>query len=154
LVVAYIEPEPVLYQADNVVYDVIEPKAQRFVAESEDTTVVTDGGVFASADEDFDYTEWGCSCMRYLTRVKGLDIRGNARDVEPNSPNPIPGGVIIFRYRSGVAHASFLEYTLPNGNYYVSEWNFKKCQYTERVIKPDDPAIYGFYYVNPNKKPL
>jgi len=88
--------------------------------------------------------------MVYLTQVKGLDIKGNAIDIVPNVGFPIAGGVVLFHYPNGKGHAAYIEAILPNGNLFVTEWNYYRGKPSERVIRKDSSDIYGYYFESPN----
>ncbi len=91
------------------------------------------------------YLDKYCSCMVYLQTEKGIDISGNAIDIEPNYfGEPQRGDVIIFRYPNGKAHTAFLE-EVYNEVYWISEWNYFPAEKSERRIPFELNSIYGIY---------
>ena len=98
--------------------------------------------VFASTTSSFD-----CSCVMYL-RSLGLNVRGDAINLQPNIEKPERGDVVILTYRDKhtgqmIGHVAFVETALLGG-IWVSERNFIHCEYTERLIEYGDPHIKGF----------
>jgi hypothetical protein len=86
-----------------------------------------------------------CYCVTYIRENRGVDIRGDAKDMEPNYFGaPQKGDVALFRYSTGSSHVAFIEAILPSGNFYVSEANFIPGEYGERVVMIDDPYLVGF----------
>ncbi len=90
------------------------------------------------------YLDIYCSCVVYLQN-KGIDISGNAINLEPNYfGEPQRGDVIIFRYPNGKAHTAFLE-EVYNEVYWVSEWNYFSGEKSERRIPFELNSIYGIW---------
>ena len=144
-----ITPDPIVYASGEVYTYSVGGSANNYIAvESEEQTPEPEMEQGSSGICE-DYTQKYCSCILYL-QERGLNIRGNAVDLVPNTDRPFVGGVVIFHYPSGVAHASYIEIVFPSGNFRVSEWNYREGQYTERNIFKDDKNIYGYMYVNPN----
>lgn len=83
-----------------------------------------------------------CQCVTYLRAYKGINIKGDAHTIKPNSYAHI-GGVVLFDY-DGLGHASLIKEFHP---YYmvVEEANYSRCKRTVRKVRYDDPAIRGFY---------
>ena len=94
--------------------------------------------------------DYGCSCMVYLTRDKGIPIKGDAINVVPNVDFPIVGGVVLIHLPNGVGHAAYIEAILINGNLWVSECNWRTGKCGTRVIDKDSPDIFGYWFTNPN----
>ena len=91
-----------------------------------------------------------CLCVAFLREVKGVNIRGNAEDIETNVNQPYVGGVVIQKY-GNTFHASYILAILPNGNLYLEEANKEHCKITKgRVLEKDSKAIQGYYFKNPN----
>ena len=93
--------------------------------------------------------------MIYLQN-KGIVVsQKNASDLQPNYfGSPFKGDVAIFHYPN-IAHASYVEVTFPSGNFLVSEWNYYKGEYSERVILKDDPYLIGFIHkVSAEQNPI
>lgn len=85
-----------------------------------------------------------CSCMIHLKRKGIIVSQKNASDLVPNFfGTPETGDVAIFHY-TDTAHAAFVEFPYPSGNFVVSENNYEKCKYTTRLIMADDPFLIGF----------
>ena len=85
-----------------------------------------------------------CSCMIHLKRKGIIVSQKNASDLIPNFfGTPETGNVAIFHYKD-TAHAAYVEFPYPSGNFVVSENNYEKCKYTERLIMADDPFLIGF----------
>lgn len=90
-----------------------------------------------------------CFCVTWLREVKGLSIRGHAKDIVPNVAEPFKYGVVLIDY-GDVSHAGYIEGILPNGKIYYQSANETPCEVTYNTIAPDDPRVRGFYYRNPN----
>ena len=132
--------------AQELEYNVVQVLGEEQIEPITSTPLEQSEGVVLSTN----YLKDGYSCMRYLTQVKGLEIWGDAINVQPNVSGPITGGVVLFHYPNGVGHASYIDAILLNNSLLVSEWNYYEGEYSQRVIRLDDPAIYGYFYVNPN----
>ena len=89
-----------------------------------------------------------CECVRYLREVLNVPIRGNAKDIRPNTDIPLVGGVVL-QTIDGVAHASQIQWLLPKCMY-VKEGNKVLCKATERCIPYDDKSIRGYWFKNLN----
>ena len=91
-------------------------------------------------------TQEGCSCVAYL-RTKGIQISGDAKNFGVNYlGTPYRGDIAKFIYSGNVHHLAYVEWPLHNGNFLISEWNWKEGQYTERVITKDDKYLVGFIH--------
>ena len=84
--------------------------------------------------------------MEYLW-TRGVRLVGDAKNVIPNTDHPTNGWAVKLKYGE-IYHAAYIENTYPTFME-ISEWNFKKCQYTKRFLGYDDYAIVG--YVMPIK---
>jgi len=85
-----------------------------------------------------------CSCVQYI-KSKGYNTTGrNAGDFVPNAFTPQIGDLAVFQYPNG-AHVAYVEETYL-GSFKISETNYKRCTYTERIIMPDDKALKGFVH--------
>jgi len=82
-------------------------------------------------------------CVRYLREVLGVNIKGDAKDIIPNSP-PTKGSVALFRFKNSY-HASLIVELFPGG-FLVKEANFIPGTAGERFVYYDDPTIRGFYF--------
>ena len=116
-----------------------------FNAESE---TATSSEVVVSFSEPEPYNVL-CSCVTYLREIKGLNIRGDAKDIKSNVDRPYVGGVVL-QDINGVAHASLIVAILPNKNLLVDEANNERCKITERVIVHNSTQIRGYWFSNPN----
>ena len=92
-------------------------------------------------------TSIDCSCMLYI-QSRGIELFGDAKDQTPNSDVPMVGGVVLLQY-NGINHAAYIESVHGTG-IKVSETNYKKCKYTERIILYGSPSIIG--YIDPLKE--
>lgn len=81
-----------------------------------------------------------CLCVRYV-RNRGLNVKGNAKDLVPNSV-PTVGGGVLFKYPK-YSHIALIE-KLGKDRMFISESNYRKCQITTRWINYDDKFIIGF----------
>ena len=89
--------------------------------------------------------DYGCSCMVYLRNIKGQPVAGfDAKDLDPTGFQAHAGDIALFKY-GDVYHAAFVEENYPEA-FKVSEWNYKRGQYTERIIRADDKNLRGFVY--------
>jgi len=89
-----------------------------------------------------------CQCVTYL-QERGIAIRGNALDAQPNVDSPLRGDVLLLVYKDKhtgepVGHGVFIEAPLLTGDW-ISERNFVACKDTERFIPHDDPHRRGYY---------
>ena len=82
-----------------------------------------------------------CLCVGWINRVMGVPIKGNARDIIPNSA-PVKGGVVLFKYVE--YHAAYILELFPGGML-VRDANFKPCEVTERFVYFSDKHIRGFW---------
>ena len=87
-----------------------------------------------------------CFCVTFIREKYGVNIKGDANTIKPNS-SPREGGVVLTRY-NGISHVSYIEKFTQEG-YLVTESNFKECQITSRVIPYNYPFIVGFYHDQP-----
>lgn len=55
------------------------------------------------------------------------------KDLVPNSPVPIPGGVVILDY-NGTPHYALTPYEYTKEGVFLDESNFKKGTYTQRFV--------------------
>lgn len=88
-----------------------------------------------------------CECVRWLREVRGIDIRGHAKDLQPNVDKPYPGGVVLIEYPN-TSHAGEIIGTLINGDIYYISANESECEVTYNTIKHDSPRIRGYWYRN------
>lgn len=87
-----------------------------------------------------------CSCILYL-KSRGVGISGNASTLIPTYQGPAyKGFVVLFKYNNGEYHAALVEEVYPSGNFLISEANYERCQFGERVVFKDDPALRGFIH--------
>ena len=100
-----------------------------------------------------------CECVRALRELAGVNVRGDANTLVPNTtfPDIQPGDVLILRYGK-VYHAALaiatqksLEY-IDDESFYnkavavtIQEWNYKPCKGTVRQIVASDSHIVGVY---------
>ena len=83
------------------------------------------------------------SCMAYLWNVKGIKIKGDARDIKMNTTTPVVGFVMKLKYPHNF-HAAFIE-QIGTSTISISETNYKRGKFTQREIQIGDPAILGYY---------
>jgi len=88
-----------------------------------------------------EYDPVACSCVLYAQQFLDLPKNTNAIDLISNS-QPTIGGGILLNY-NGVGHIAVIMKFEKDG-FLVKESNYKKCEYTTRIIKYDDKAIVGF----------
>ena len=100
-----------------------------------------------------EYLQPNCSCVVYL-QEQGVELYGDAIDLNPNYfGSPERGDVVLLHYPDKenpgdiIGHAALVEASYPGGMW-VSEDNFRKCQHTQRLVKWDDPYIYGYVRAN------
>lgn len=84
-----------------------------------------------------------CYCVKWLREFKGVDIRGDASTIKPNSI-PVVGGVVLLRYK-GSSHAAYIEKMTDEG-FVISDANYTPCAVSLRTLPYNDSHIYGFYY--------
>lgn len=134
------EPTPVVYKAP-VVYTSssrLRLKEGSQIAPPKETEAPepqVDEGVF-------------CSCVE-TARELGADLpAGDAIDLQPNTTEPVVGGVILLNYPSGegevVGHVAYIQGVFSEG-VFVAEGNKVACEYTERYIFYGDKNIRGYY---------
>lgn len=70
--------------------------------------------------------------------------RGDAKELMPNSEIPRIGGVVILKYGSD-SHVAYI-FRVTGEGLFIGEGNFDECEYTERLISFDDPAIVGYWH--------
>lgn len=82
-----------------------------------------------------------CSCMAYLW-TRGVKLKGDAKDLIPNTDHATRGIVVQMRY-DDIYHAAYIENVYPT-YMEISEWNYKKCEYTRRFIGKNNEHIIGY----------
>lgn len=79
----------------------------------------------------------------------GVDIRGNADQIQANVPLAyiVPGDVLLFSYPKDDHAALVTAITTVNGTtaFVIAESNYHTCKPGTRVIAFNDPAIRGIY---------
>lgn len=85
-----------------------------------------------------------CSCIK-TARLLGANIPmgTNASDLKPNS-TPVVGGLVLLSY-SKAHHVAYIA-ELQEKGVLIREGNYKRCEYTERLIPYDYKYITGFWY--------
>ncbi|KKK61179.1 hypothetical protein LCGC14_3016910 [marine sediment metagenome] len=116
------------------VYPVDPPEAIKIYTPEEVEEIVSEYKIEKS---DF------CYCLRTARNLGAKLPYVDAKDLKRNA-TPTQGGVIIMKY-GDVYHTPYIQFILKGGMW-VQEGNYRKCQFTERFIYWDDPAIIGFYY--------
>lgn len=80
-------------------------------------------------------------CVFYV-QSKGIQISGNARDVEPNSQNPVHGCAVLLETPQG--HVAYVE-EVEQDRILISDQNWEKCgSISFRWIDRNDQGIRGF----------
>lgn len=82
-----------------------------------------------------------CNCK---AEVRRLGAKVPVGTVQPNTPYPRVGGVIILMY-DGTIHYAYIDSVEVDG-IHISEANYIKCSRTKRVIDRDDVHIVGFWH--------
>lgn len=94
---------------------------------------------------DKPYNQIFCSCITYLKSL-GKTVSGDAWNLQPNT-GIHEGAIALFHYSNRLGHAALVT-KIENEGFFISEVNFRKCAYTERFIKWNYYALYGFYESN------
>ena len=91
-----------------------------------------------------------CYCVLFLRERMGVNIRGDAWTLYPNTERRFAraGDVILFDYGGvGKDHAALITGFLEpkEGDIYVKivESNFKRCKVTTRTVSIYDPTVKG-----------
>ena len=143
---------PTRFSAQNTSFST-ETNAQREYVQN---TVYSSSNLQSVLEGDFgtnrdnkceNYTDPNCSCILYI-QSKGVNISGDAEFLQPNYwGRPFVGSVALFYYpNNDIYHASFVEEVYINGNFLVSEANYREGKYTERVIESDNKFLRGFIH--------
>ena len=90
-----------------------------------------------------------CSCVTWLRTAKGIPIRGDAINIQPNVDRPYVGGVVLMKFGT-TGHAALITHILPSGALWVIQANRIKCKVTEGVVFPNDPRVRGYWFKNIN----
>ena len=77
-----------------------------------------------------------------LPEIKGVDAKWF---VTFNGTTPQKGGIVLLKYGE-VWHTAYIEKILEKG-VWVSETNYKKGQYTERLIEWGDKNVVKYLYL-------
>ena len=88
-----------------------------------------------------EYKFSSCSCVQYVRIFTKLP-RGNASDLQPNSP-PRVGAVAIYKY-GDVSHVGYIQ-EIKDGGWIERGSNITPCQSYTRFVKAD-PNLIGFWY--------
>ncbi len=98
-----------------------------------------------------------CECVRALRELRGVDVRGNADTLNPNTTlaDVQTGDVLLMRYGS-VYHAALVTSVysegkaLEDGSYHtrpvritIWEANYSSCKIITRVLSIEDSHIRG-----------
>jgi len=89
--------------------------------------------------------DWQCSCVQGARRL-GADIPlidAKWFQLFP-SQMPVVGGIVLLQY-GDVWHVARISELLEEG-VRIEEYNYRKCQYTTRIIKWDDEHLRGFWH--------
>lgn len=102
-----------------------------------------------------------CECVRAIREIKGVNIRGDAWTLKPNTPlyDIHVGDVVLMKYGK-VSHAAYVTAVetkgdaMDDGSYYtrpiaISLWeaNYSDCKITTRVLSISDEHIRGILRV-------
>ena len=85
-----------------------------------------------------------CSCVQ-TAKYLGVNIPSghNAWDLKPNTDVPRVGQLALMAYIK-TGHVAVIAEILEDG-YLIVEGNYRTCQWTERIIPKDYPALIGFW---------
>ena len=88
-------------------------------------------------------TQYACSCIQYSKYVLGRlnEFWGNAWNLQPTSPDPYIGGLVLTS--EGPGHVAVIT-NIYWDSIKVIEANYVSCQITTRTIPLDSPVIRGF----------
>ena len=91
-----------------------------------------------------------CSCVQTARSICQPQLpKGDAIDLQPNGP-PQQNGIVLLNYTNSdnetIGHMACIQAMLPKGMW-VQEGNKEECEYTERFVSYDDPAIRGFWHI-------
>jgi hypothetical protein len=85
-----------------------------------------------------------CNCYTYAkTKIKGLPAM---KDIQPNTPYPIVGGLLI-EYFNKVKHISVITKITKEG-IYVSQTNKVPCKFTKELRPFNNPNREGYWRAN------
>lgn len=82
-----------------------------------------------------------CNCYLYLKNR--IDNLPRMADVNPNSEITV-GSVAVFMYPNGVKHVALVD-QIWDGEFVVTETNYKNCKYGKRIVKDGDKSLLGFW---------
>ena len=88
-----------------------------------------------------EYNPVACSCIIYASQFIDLPKNTDAIDLISNS-QPYIGGAILLKY-GNLGHIAIIIDFKEDG-FLVKESNYKRCEYTTRLIPFDDKHITGF----------
>jgi hypothetical protein len=86
-----------------------------------------------------------CQCVRFLRERLGVNIRGDAHTIAPNTPlgDIGIGTVILFDY-GDISHAALI-IGLNRDIATIHEANWRHCTETVREVSIYDPSVRGFF---------
>lgn len=93
-----------------------------------------------------------CSCVSFIKYRTGYTASvGNARNWPINATEPQVGAVVVMdgKNHDGTHTGHVALITAVSGDTLtIEDTNYKKCQYTKRVINTNDPLILGYWINN------
>ena len=93
-----------------------------------------------------------CSCVSFIKYRTGYTASvGNARNWPINATEPQVGAVVVMDGKnhdgSHTGHVALIT-AVSGDTLTIEDTNYKKCQYTKRVINTNDPLILGYWINN------
>ena len=91
-------------------------------------------------------SEAHCNCVVYLREERGIAIRGDAKDIEPNIPfsQAQVGDVLLVKYKSGETHAGQIIKWSGKGAF-IHSANLTPCEVTDEEVDFSRVKVIGAY---------
>jgi len=113
-------------------------QAARAVRQTKSARTTTKSGTRRQT-VNYGYGRNACSCVIYARETTGIQVRGYAGAIRPNSYSPVVGGLALTRSYGHVAVVTGI-----SGNYItVREANYSPCRITTRTVSRSE--FRGYY---------
>ena len=91
-----------------------------------------------------EYIFVSCSCTQFAHVLQPAFPIQNADQVIPNASSPEVGSIAVFHYKDGEDHVAYIT-NVGTSTFSVREANLSPCTLDTRIVKANDPSLYGFW---------